>query len=125
MAHPISVPKNQYSAATTMATAIIPTRTAGQIYRKLTVNGYWSTLKGTLDFPIMRILIEYSANCVRMPDKIAGIPKQVCKTPVTRPVNMPAIKANTSASNGFIPPTISTAATAPPVHKLPSTVRSA
>ena len=44
--------------------------------------------------------------------------------PVTRPAPAPASAATPQASHGFQPPTMSTAATAPPSGKLPSAVRS-
>ena len=49
----------------------------------------------------------------------------MCNRPVIAPATNPAIIANKTARIGFIPLTIATAQTAPPVAKLPSTVKSA
>ncbi len=93
------------------------------ILPRLITTGWRSS--ATLDLPMMRRLTEYSPSCVRMPARMAGIRKRVCKMPVTRPASMPASTANSSESSGCMPDRISTALTAPPVQRLLSTVRSA
>ena len=82
---------------------------------------------GTLDFPpIIRRLIDHSAICVRIPERIAGISNTVCKNPVTAPAASPASSAIRIARIGFMPLfAIIAAQTHPPSAKLPSTVRSA
>ena len=81
--------------------------------------------RGILACPMMRILMEYRAIMVRIPAKIPGISSLVCKKPVMKPQTMPAASANKRERKGFIPWEIKIAVTAPPVAKLPSTVRSA
>ena len=129
-AQPCSVPKNQYSAP--MVAAVNSTHTrmgldsaAWRTLRALTSRGYLSTLMGRLDWPMMRRFTEYSASWVRMPARMAGMPQAVCSRPVTRPAAMPERKAATMAAQGFQPPVTSMMNTAPPVHMVPSTVRSA
>ena len=73
---------------------------------------------------MIRRLMEYRASWVRMPARMPGIPILVCRIPVTAPAMPPAIKAPTRAMGAGTPLTIITAATAPPVHREPSTVRS-
>ena len=53
------------------------------------------------------------------------MPMNVWKMPVARPASMPTRNAATIATHTLQPPMMSTAATAPPVAMLPSTVRSA
>ena len=71
---------------------------------------------------MMRRLIEYSANCVSIPARIAGIPSFVCRKPVHRPVSTPTTMAMSSAAQAGIPASRSITATAPPVANEPSTV---
>ena len=75
--------------------------------------------------PIIRRFTEYRASWVRMPARIAGIPQRVWRSPVARPARSPARKAQISASQGLQPERISIMHTAPPVARVPSTVRSA
>ena len=75
--------------------------------------------------PRMRRLMEYSESWVRMPARIAGMPMNVWNRPVASPASMPTRNAAIIATHTLQPPIISTAATAPPVAMLPSTVRSA
>ena len=84
-----------------------------------------STLIAWFAFPIIFRLIEYRPNCVRIPERIAGIPIKVCKSPVTQPATIPARSAANMATHTFCPFNIIIMQTAPPVHKEPSTVRSA
>ena len=79
----------------------------------------------SVPIPWIRRLMEYSASCVRIPERMAGIPIPVWKTPVTAPAAMPTRKAINTASQGWTPLVIRMAATAPPVAMEPSTVRSA
>ena len=79
---------------------------------------------GVLDLSMMRRLMDHRLICVRMPERIAGISKTVVRKPVTAPQTAPAAVAARMASAGSTPATTRTAATAPPVAKLPSTVRS-
>ena len=65
---------------------------------------------------MMRRLIEYSAIMVRIDASSCRMFSRTFSQPVTRPAPQ--------ASHGFQPPTMSTAATAPPSGKLPSAVRS-
>ena len=51
---------------------------------------------------------------MRIPERMAGMPSTVCKSPVQRPASAPASTAQSSASRGFMPPMMHTAATAPP-----------
>ena len=74
---------------------------------------------------MIRRLTEYSASCVRMPAKIAGMPHRVWNSPVTRPASIPMRNAHAMASHTFAPARIIMTATAPPVASEPSTVRSA
>ena len=53
------------------------------------------------------------------------MPQAVWSSPVTRPASMPAMKAMRRASQGLSPMVMPRAATAPPVAREPSTVRSA
>ena len=135
---PYSVPKNQY---------MIPIRT--QVIRSISQMGlsrvnlptfrrdtsmflYLLMLMGTLareprsvPIPWIRRLTEYRASWVRIPARMAGMPMDVWKTPVTAPASMPTASAMSVASQGLTPLVIRMAATAPPVAKEPSTVRSA
>ncbi|MNI85205.1 hypothetical protein D3C73_1421780 [compost metagenome] len=74
--------------------------------------------------PRMRILIEYKAIIIRIPESNPLTFPLVCKSPVHAPAAAPPIKAIRQASTGEYPWEIITAAIAPPVAKLPSTVRS-
>ncbi len=126
IADPISVPKNQYSTAITAAARITPTRMAVGTKRDDRISGNLSTLTGLFAMnPMIARLIEYSANCVRIPARMAGMPSAVCRSPVHSPASRPAASAASSAAQGFHPPRISMTATAPPVVNVPSTVRSA
>ena len=73
---------------------------------------------------MMTRLTEYSDSCVRMPDRMPGMPMAVWNRPVTKPASMPAITAHSSATHMFTPAIISMMHTAPPVAMVPSTVRS-
>ncbi|CUP05589.1 Uncharacterised protein [Flavonifractor plautii] len=53
------------------------------------------------------------------------MPQAVCSTPVASPASIPASTAASTASQGFQPMLTHRAATAPPVAREPSTVRSA
>ncbi len=70
-------------------------------------------------------LMEYRANWVRMPERMAGMPSLVWRKPVHRPARTPASMAASSASQAGQPPVMSMTAQAPPVAKEPSTVMSA
>ena len=105
---------------------------SSRTYREETIRSYLSTLMGRLERlpfsvpqPIMRRLMEYRASWVRMPARMAGMPQKVWKMPVTSPASMPAASAASSASQVGQPFRVSTTHTAPPVHRDPSTVRSA
>ena len=74
---------------------------------------------------MMARLTDHRPSCVRMPDRIAGMPHAVCKSPVTSPASIPARMATSSESHTLQPLVISMTPTAPPVQKEPSTVRSA
>ncbi len=80
---------------------------------------------GVFDLPMMRRLIDHRLICVRIPARIEGILNTVVRKPVTAPQTAPASMAPTMASAGSTPATTSTAQTAPPVAKLPSTVMAA
>ena len=81
---------------------------------------------GTLDrSSIMAILIEYRLSCVKIPDRMSGIPITVWKNPVINPAAIPASSAISIASQTFHPHDKSITHTAPPVTKLPSTDKSA
>src|SRR5699024_9793974 len=74
--------------------------------------------------PIILKLIEYSAIIINIPDKSAFIFPFVCRIPVIQPAKNPAKVPIIVAINGGNPFIIETAATAAPVTKLPSTVKS-
>ena len=74
---------------------------------------------------MMRRFREYRPSWVRMPARMAGMPQKVWKKPVAKPASIPATTASSSASQGFRPRLMQMAATAPPVAREPSTVRSA
>jgi len=69
--------------------------------------------------------MEYKAICDKIPARISGIPRVVCKKPVTRPASIPDRQEIISASGVGIPLVIHITATAPPVASVPSTVKSA
>ena len=56
---------------------------------------------------------------------MAGIPSAVCKIPVTNPASIPAMSAQSIATQILTPLVTMTAQTAAPVQIEPSTVRSA
>jgi hypothetical protein len=56
---------------------------------------------------------------------MAGIPSFVCSSPVQSPASTPTSSAASSAAHAGHPAMISITVTAPPVAKLPSTLRSA
>ena len=129
-AEPISVPKNQYSAAMIATATMAPTMMEAMLVespvRSVTCEKMVSFLSnGVLDLPMMRRLMDHRPICVKMPARMAGISNTVCKKPVTAPATMPASIAARMASSGLTPATTSTAHTQPPRAKLPSTVRSA
>ena len=80
--------------------------------------------RGVLDLPMIRRLMDQRLICVRMPARMAGISSTVVRKPVTAPQTAPASMATRIATAGSTPATTRTAQTAPPVAKLPSTVRS-
>ena len=91
-----------------------------------TIRLYLSTEIGWFALlPIIRRFTEYRASWVRMPLRMAGIPQRVCSRPVTIPASRPTRKAHISASQGLQPERMSITHIAPPVARLPSTVRSA
>ena len=99
--------------------------TSERALREDTSTLYLLTLSATFALlPRMRRFTEYSASWVRIPDRIAGMPKNVWNVPVTRPQSMPTTKAASNAAQTFQPLMIRIAATAPPVAMEPSTVRS-
>ncbi|MPN50955.1 hypothetical protein SDC9_198595 [bioreactor metagenome] len=123
MAQPTSVPKNQYRMQITTRAKRPPTMMAwGILCRVMMV---FCPKSGTFARPIIRIFMEYKASWVRMPERMAGIRSLVCSSPVMAPAAMPASVAKNSVSKGSIPFVIRIALTAPPVQRLPSTVRSA
>ena len=79
---------------------------------------------GTLARPMIRRFTEYRAICVRMPASSPLMRPFVCSKPVTTPAARPPATAIDVARAGGQPLMIPTAAIAPPVVKLPSTVRS-
>ena len=74
---------------------------------------------------MIRRLMDQREIWVRIPARIAGIPKKVCKTPVTAPATPPANAPHTRASVGSSPASIIVAHTQPPSAKAPSVVISA
>lgn len=70
-------------------------------------------------------LMENRASWVKIPASMAGIPMAVCSSPVMAPAIIPAMKAHSSATQTLTPLVISMIHTAPPVHMVPSTVKSA
>ncbi|MNP50530.1 hypothetical protein D3C76_1448000 [compost metagenome] len=78
----------------------------------------------TFGLPIIRMLMEYSAIIIKIPDNRPFIFPLVCSKPVIAPATKPPKKAQIVAIHGDVPPVIITAAMAPPVVKLPSTVKS-
>ena len=101
-------------------------RESSRTYRWETSRSYLSTLMGRLALPpIIRRFTEYRASWVRIPARMAGMPQRVWKRPVTRPASMPARKAHSRAIQGLQPRRISMTHRAPPVARVPSTVRSA
>ena len=131
MALPSSVPKNQYRIAMriTMATAttkmVFFVRATPLTKRRETSSLYLSTLMAWLAFPMIFRFTDHSPSWVRIPDRMAGMPMKVWNRPVTRPAAMPASREQSRATHTFCPPSIIIMQTAPPVHRLPSTVRSA
>ena len=135
--HPSSVPKNQYRIAITMATNRITTiigflNDNSLTYLDDTIKLYLSTLIGKFDLenevvpkPIICRLIEYRANCVKIPARIAGILSLVIRIPVISPASMPTKIEQIRASHIGQPFTRRITHVAPPVHNEPSTVKSA
>ena len=78
----------------------------------------------TLGPPMMRRFTDHRAIIVRIPASRPSMRPFVCSTPVTIPATRPAPAAARVATIGFCPAVIIAAATAAPVVKLPSTVRS-
>ena len=130
-AQPISVPNSQYKNTITRTPIKIPITRETIVCLKLNhstiLEKIVSTFKsGTLLFPIILRLMDQSPICVKIPARIAGMSKSVCKSPVTAPASIPASVEITRASSGSIPlSTTSTAQIQPPSAKLPSTVKSA
>jgi hypothetical protein len=83
-----------------------------------------SRSSGTLAPPMMRRFTDHRAIIVRMPASSPSMCPLVCSRPVTMPAIRPAAPPASVASTGLCPATIIDAATAAPVVKLPSTVRS-
>ena len=77
------------------------------------------------DIPIILKLMEYNASCVSIPERIAGIPSFVCRSPVTAPAARPARTAISRHDHIGNPAILSITVTAPPVVNEPSTVKSA
>lgn len=77
-----------------------------------------------LALPIIFKLIDHNESWVKIPAKIGGIPKKVCKRPVNKPARIPATTPNSIPNQKLPPLKIITAHTAPPVANDPSTVRS-
>ena len=130
MPQPSSVPKNQYSTPITTAVARMTMmmglcRANSLTQRREMSRPYLSTLMDWLALPMIFRLMEYSASWVRIPARMAGMPIKVCSRPVTRPVARPASTATSNAAQTFMPESRHMTHTAPPVPKLPSTVRSA
>src|SRR5690554_5360232 len=74
--------------------------------------------------PMILILIEYRAIIIRIPDNNPFILPLVCSKPVIDPAARPPNKAANVDNQGEYPFDIMIATIAPPVVKLPSTVRS-
>ncbi|CRZ42103.1 Uncharacterised protein [Vibrio cholerae] len=72
----------------------------------------------------MRMLMENAAIMVKIEAKRCKIPHRTLRKAVTQPVAAPARMANPVATHGLIPATIAVAATAAPIGKLPSTLKS-
>ena len=99
MAEPCSVPKYQYSAAMITIAKIAPLTIAEGMFLRVMRRSYASGFAGLFaDMPMMRRLTEYSANCVSIPARMAGMPNFVCRRPVQRPANIPAMTAMMSAT---------------------------
>ena len=126
IAEPCSVPKYQYMIATTITAHTSPVTIAfGTYLEEIASANVLTEIALLAANPIIARLIDHKANCVRIPERMAGIPSFVCKKPVTRPASNPAKKETITASHGFHPPIINITATAPPVVNVPSTVISA
>ena len=128
---PFSVPKNQYKTA--MSTTV-NTTSRGRGLSIPTVRTYrWDTSRSYLStptawfalLPMIRRLMEYRDSWVRMPARMAGMPHFVWNRPVTKPASIPARNAHSRAAQALTPARISMTATAPPVAREPSTVKSA
>ena len=73
---------------------------------------------------MMRRLTEYSAIIIRMLASRSMIFRRTLSQPVMKPATAPASVPPSVDMNGSCPLAMSVAATAPPIGKLPSTVRS-
>jgi len=128
IASPTSVWRNHTTTASTASATSrkMPTLTAVPVSpaSRRGVIRVVSRSSGRLARPMMRRLMEYSPICVRIPASRPLMLPFVWSSPVTRPATVPATNARAVAASGCIPLTIPTAATAAPVVKLPSTVRS-
>ena len=129
---PISVPKNQYITATIRMAAPIPMTWDAWAWLKPVADETMVTMdldlrRGMLLLPpIIQRLMDHRDIWVRIPARMDGISKTVCRMPVTKPASIPARVAMARAATGFIPLfTIRVAQTQPPRAKLPSTVKSA
>ena len=128
---PYSVPKNQYRMP--MSTANVTTAGIRGLRADSSFTNRWDTTRlylstemGWLDLlPMIRRFTEYRASWVRMPARMAGMPQRVCSRPVTMPASMPTRNAHSRAIQGLQPERMSIMHAAPPVARLPSTVRSA
>ena len=74
---------------------------------------------------MMRRLMEYRASWVKIPARMAGMPHAVWNRPVISPATIPAQNAPSRATHTLAPAIVSMMKVAPPVHMVPSTVRSA
>ena len=87
--------------------------------------GYFLELIDTFALPRIFKFTDQRISCVRIPDRIGGMPIAVWKRPVTAPAAAPARKAARMQRYTFTPFDIRTARTQAPVQIEPSTVRSA
>ena len=129
IAEPVSVPKNQYKSAISVAEKTAPVISELRFFpAPVTSESRFISVatpkSGMFALPITLIFIEYKAIIVKMPAKMPGIFSFVCKRAVAAPARQPEAKAAKTAKKGSTRALISTAPTAPPRAKLPSTVRS-
>ena len=129
IARPRSVVRNQSTISFRMITAtkkisapnhVRPSRPAS----RRGVMSVSSRSSGTFAPPMMRRFTDHRAIIVRIPASRPSMRPLVCRSPVTMPATRPAPAAASVATTGLWPAVIMAAATAAPVVKLPSTVRS-